>query len=119
MNRPNTRLAIIILTLLTALVHLYLNINTGTFVFQPIFTMNALGYLALLVLMFWPPAFMAGMLKGREKLLHYIFIGYTAVTIVAYFIVNGADSFSNPIGLATQVIEAVLIYALWQHSRSV
>src|SRR6185295_6163180 len=104
--------AIIILTLLTALIHLYLNINTGAFIFQPIFTLNALGYLALLVALFWPPAFLAGMLKGRERLLHYIFIAYTAVTIVAYFVVNGAGGFSNPIGLATKVIEVLLIFAL-------
>jgi hypothetical protein len=118
MNRPNLRNAIIILTLITALVHFYLNFNTGTFVFQPIFTLNALGYLALLVALFWPPAFLAGMLKGRETLLHYVFIGYTAVTIVAYFAINGAGGFTNVIGLGTKVVEALLIFALWQHLRS-
>lgn len=118
MTRPNTRLAIIILTLLTALIHLYLNINTGSFVFQPMFTANALGYLALLVALLWPPAFLAGMLKGRTTLLHYVYIGYTAVTIVAYFAVNGAGGFTNPIGLATKVIEALLIVALWNHLRA-
>jgi hypothetical protein len=118
MNRPNPRTAIILLTLITALVHLYLNINTGTFVFQPMFTLNALGYLALLVALLWPPAFVAGMLKGREKLLHYVFIGYTAVTIVAYFAVNGAGSFTYPLGLATKVVEALLIFSLWQHLRT-
>lgn len=118
MNRPNPRLAIILLTLITALVHFYLNINTGAFVFQPMFTLNGLGYLALLAALFWPPAFVAGMLRGREKLLHYVFIGYAAVTIVAYFAVNGAGGFIYPLGLATKVVEALLIFSLWRHLRA-
>lgn len=118
MNRSTLRTAIIILTLITAAIHLYLNINTGSFVFQPMFTANALGYLALLVALFWPPAFLAGMVRGRERLLHYVFIGYTAVTVIAYFAVNGAGGFTNPIGLVTKVVEVLLIVALWQHLRS-
>jgi hypothetical protein len=97
MNRPTLRTAIIALTLATAAIHLYLNFNTGKFEFQPMFTLNALGYIALMVAFFkWVPL---PLLEGRGRLLWYVYIGYTALTIVGYFAVNGARSFSNPVGL--------------------
>jgi hypothetical protein len=104
------RPAIIVLTLATAAIHLVLSASAGL-----MFLLNGLGYIALLaaVLGWLPLAF----LKGREGLLHYAFMAYTAVTLVAYFVVNGGESFSNVLGLATKVIELVLIVALWQHLR--
>lgn len=113
MNRPALRIVIIALTLVTAAIHLYLNFNTGRFEFQPMFTLNALGYLALLASFFqWVPV---PFLAGRGRLLWQIFMGYTALTIVAYFAVNGAKSLSNPIGLADKAVEALLIASLWIH----
>jgi hypothetical protein len=116
MSRSNLRLAIIILTLLTAAIHVYLNFNTGTFSFQPVFTLNALGYLALLALFFkWIDV---PFLRGREKLLWYAFMGYTALTLVAYFAVNGAAGFANPVGLIDKVVELFLLIALWLHKEN-
>jgi hypothetical protein len=113
MNRSTLRTAILIFGLVTTAIHFYLNFNTGKFEFQPIFTLNALGYLALLGALLVRPSFLA----GRERLVHYVFIGYTAVTIVAYFAVNGAGSFSNPVGLLAKVDEVLLIASLWLDLR--
>lgn len=115
MNRSTLRIAIIVLTLITAGIHLYLNVRMGRF--DPAFTANGLGYLALMVALFMPPPFLAGMLKGREALLHYIYMGFAAITIIAYFAIS-AQAFTDPIGLFTKADEVLLIIALWLHLRA-
>ena len=55
MNRSNLRIAILIFGLFTAVVHLYLNVRMGGF--DPAFTANGLGYLALLGLFFFNHAY--------------------------------------------------------------
>ena len=77
--KGSARTGILVFGLVTALVHLVvLNVLLGGI--SPIFTLNGLGYLALLAAFFLNPA----MLQGRRRLLHYAFIAYTAVTIVAW-----------------------------------
>ena len=115
MNRSTLRTAIIILTLITAGIHLYLNVRSGHF--EPAFTANALGYLALMVALFMPPPFLAGMLKGRETLLHYVYMGFTAITIIAYFVIS-AQAFTDVLGLIAKADEVLLIVALWLHLRA-
>lgn len=116
MSRSNLRLAIIVLALLTAAIHVYLNFNTGVFVFQPAFAANAIGYIALLILFFkWVDV---PFMRGREKLLWYVFMGYVVLTIIAYFAVNGAMAFSNPVGLFDKVVELLLLIALWLHKEN-
>ena len=115
MNRSTLRTAIIILTLITAGIHLYLNVRIGHF--DPAFTANALGYLALMVALFMPPPFLAGMLKGRETLLHYVYMGFAAITIIAYFVIS-AQAFTDVLGLIAKADEVLLIIALWLHLRA-
>jgi hypothetical protein len=116
MNRPMLRNAIVVLTLATAAIHLYLNFNTGAFVPQPAFIANAIGYVALLAAFFkWVNL---PFLNGREKSLWYVYLGYTALTIVAYFAVNGAESFTYTLGIVTKIIEVLLIAALWLHKEN-
>jgi hypothetical protein len=107
MTRSNLRLAIAVLTIATALIHFSLNFNTGAFVFQPMFTLNGLGYLGLLAALWFPLSFLA----GRERLVHYVFIGYTAVTILGWVAVGAR----NIVGYGDKLIEVLLIAALWQH----
>ena len=110
MSKSNLRIAILVLGLATALVHLYLNIRSGRFDFA--FTANGLIYLALLFAFFQP--IKLSFLAGREKLIHYVFMGFAAITIVAYFIVSD-QRFTDGLGLTTKVIEVLLIVALWMH----
>jgi hypothetical protein len=117
MNRSTLRGTIVILTLATAVIHFALvppmaqALGVGSTV--P-FILNGVGYLALLAAWWMRPAFLA----GRERLVTYVFIGFTAVTIVAYFAVNQGASFSNPVGVLDKVVEVLLIAALWLDMRS-
>jgi hypothetical protein len=102
MNRSVLRAAIVILGLATALIHLYLNIFYGEF--SVLFTLNGLGYLALLAALFLNVRFVA----NRRKLVHYLFIGYTVVTIVAWIAIGSRDM----VAYADKVIEVLLVIAL-------
>lgn len=114
MNLRWLRGAIIVLTLATAIVHLaVLNIRMGQI--DPAFTANGVGYLASLGAWLFKPSFLA----GREREVHYAYIGYTVVTILAWVAI-GQKNLSDPLGLlgyATKTIELLLIGALWQYWR--
>lgn len=113
MNRSTLRTVILVTGLITALVHLVLlNIGILQEKGQPdvLFTLNGLGYFALLAAFFFRPSF----LSGRGKMLHYVFIFYTAATILAWVLV-GARNFT---GWATKLDELILIYALVVHLRA-
>ncbi len=103
MSDRNTRLIIALLTLFTAAVHLVvLNLNG----LHPEFALNGLGYLGLLgALWFRFPA-------GQQRLLHYAYIAFALVTIIAYFYVNASVGF-GVLGLATKAVEVLLIVFLW------
>lgn len=112
MSKANLRIAIIVLTLITAVVHLLLNLAS----IQIPFILNAIGYVVLLaVFLKW---INLGFLKGRAKLVWYVFMGFTVVTIIAYFAVNGGASFTNPVGLFTKADEVLLLIALWMHKEN-
>lgn len=113
MNRSTQRAAIAVLTVLTAIIHLVLAFPQGIPAGIP-FLLNGVGYLVLLALLWFKPGFVA----GRERWLYYAFIGFTAITVVAYFAVNGGASFANPVGIADKVIEVVLMVLLWQDMRA-
>lgn len=101
MSGNTTRIVIILLTLVTAFVHGVL-LNLGGFSF--LFTLNALGYLALL------GAFIYKFPPGREVLVHYALMAYAAVTIIAWFVMNGDR---GVLGYSTKVVELLLIFFLW------
>ena len=102
MSGTTTRLAIILLTLFTAIVHgVVLNMQMGHI--DLLFTLNGLGYLGLLgaYLLKFPP--------GREALVHYAFMAYTLVTIVAWVAIGER----NLLGYSTKAVEVLLIIFLW------
>jgi hypothetical protein len=105
MNKSTLRTLIIVFTLITALIHLIAGIRFTDY----LFILNALGYLVLLVAVLRPFAF----LQGQERLVHYGFIAYTAVTIIAWLVING--DFTNPLGVGTKIVELLLIIVLWLH----
>lgn len=107
--------AIIVVTgLFTAIVHLVvLNID---FIEEygrpdPLFTLNGLGYLALLAAYFWKTP----VLEQRRGLVRWAFIAYTAVTILAWVAV-GERQGSLP--YLTKLDEVILILALWMDGRA-
>ena len=109
MNRSTLRIGIVIFGLFTAIVHLVLlNIRMGGF--DPAFTANGIGYLVLLGLFVFNPPFLA----GRERLLHYVYMGFAAVTIVAFLIIGDKR---DVLGWITKTDEVLLILSLWQDLR--
>lgn len=107
MSRFNSKqIGIIILTIVTALIHLLLGIGSeGAFRF--IFILNFLGYIALLAGLYFLPQ-----LAGRRSLIRWAFIAYTAVTIVLYFVFNWPDVW-GPMGLLDKAVEIILLVLLW------
>ena len=110
MNRSVLRTAILILGLVTALIHLVvLNIRMGHL--DLLFTLNGLGYLGLLGAFFVNPPIVA----GRRRLLSYAFMGFAAVTIVAWVVLGDMD---DRLAWATKLDELLLIAALAMNLRN-
>lgn len=113
MNRATLRAAIVVLTLITAVVHLVV-LNIGIYQLKggidPLFTLNGLGYLVLLGVLVLRPSFLA----GNENLVHWAFIAYTAVTIIAWVAIGS----KNTLGFLTKLDEVLLILALFGHMRA-
>ena len=101
-----SRTGIIVLTLITGVIHLAL----GIFQSDTLFLLNGVGYLVLLYLTFWAPAF----LSGQASLIRWAFIAFTLVTIIAYFGAWGLEGFSQPVGLLTKIVEVLLLIGLWR-----
>ena len=104
---------ITLLTLTTALIHIFLGINGGLSLMPEdglniLFVLNGMGYLYLVVAVFWTPNF----LKDRNPLLRRVFIGYVLITIVLYFVINGAEGLTSPLGMFTKVVEVLLLLGI-------
>ena len=97
------RIGIVVLTLATALIHLQLNFP------DPVFILNGLGYLALLVALFVPTP----RIQRYRRIARWALIGYTALTIFLWIIVGAR----TPIGYVDKIIEVALISLLLLDAR--
>ena len=98
--------AIIALTLATAVIHLILGFMSGG-AFGAVFILNGLGYIVLLVALYFVPQLVA-----QRSMIRYALLLFTAVTFILYFAFNWPDIWS-PMGLIDKAIELVLIILLW------
>jgi len=105
MYRSSLRIAITVLTVITALVHLILGIKYIDFTFL----LNGIGYLALLAALLFDFSFLA----DKKKWLHFIYMAYTIATILAWLLLNG--NFRDPLGVGTKLAEVLLVVALGLH----
>jgi hypothetical protein len=104
MSKQTLRYAILVLGLITGVIHTVILPLLGfEWLLMPL---NGIGFIVLTGLVFFDPAF----LSGQRKLIIYLFLAYTLVTIVGYFVVN---STYDPIGIITKVDEVLLMIALW------
>ncbi len=97
---------IALLTIITAAIHLWFGfgfLNTGGM----IFVLNGVGYLFLLILLLAPIAPLA----TYRPLIRWLFIAYTAVTVFAWLLIEGAAR--TPIAYFDKVVEVALIALLW------
>lgn len=100
------QIVIIVLGLLTGIIHLALFFLSNNF----LMLLNGLGYLGLLLAYFVKFDF----LPLKRDWIRWAFIAYAAVTFIAYFVSWGMDSFANPMGVVTKLIEVALIYMLYR-----
>jgi hypothetical protein len=91
---------IFLLTLATAAIHLYLGLSFG----NTLFVLNGLGYLGLLAALQLPIPQLARF-RGAVR---WALVGYTALTIVLYFI----DNPGMTIGYVDKAVEVALIALL-------
>jgi ABC-type microcin C transport system permease subunit YejB len=111
MKRSTLRAVILVTGLITALIHLVLlNISMGKI--DPLFTLNGLGYLALLAALFLN----LPVVSKQQPLVHWAFMTFTAVTILAFIVI--APRPYTPLGYITKLDEIVLIAALYMHLRA-
>lgn len=106
MSENSTRFMITILTVFTAIVHLVV-LNLGGL--QPLFLLNGLGYFGLLgaLLLRFP--------RNQQVLLHYAYMGYALVTILAWAAMGTRDA----LGYSTKLVEVLLIVFLWLNLKRV
>jgi hypothetical protein len=95
-------IGIIVLTLATALIHFYLNVLMGKI--DPLFTLNGLGYLALLAALFLP----LPLLSRYRPLIKWVMVIYTLITIAAWIFLGARDF----LGYLDKLIEAALVVLL-------
>jgi hypothetical protein len=105
MSKQTLRYAILLFGLIAGVIHLVVLPLLGfEWLLMPL---NGLGYLVLTWLVYFNPAFVS----GRRTLLLYLFMAYTLVTIVGYFVVNAPPY--DTVGIVTKVAEVLLLVALW------
>jgi len=112
---------IILLGLFTAILHLSAAFDKVLFPESPdpLFILNGLGYLGLLVAYFAPIKFF----QERHKLVWWVLFGYVILTIAAwifiwviqYVIINGVPFFSHDslYGVPSKIAEVIILALLW------
>jgi len=99
------RAGVIVLTVGTALIHLYLGLQGF-----PLFILNGLGYLALLAALTLP----IPRISDYRSLTRWVLAGYTTLTILLWILVGARNS----IGYADKIIELALIVLLVLEARN-
>ena len=107
------QIVIILLAVATAAIHLFLAFVampavTGTV--DIVFLLNGLGYLALVAALYLPLPF----LEERRPFVRWVLVGYTAVTILAWFLLA---SERTTLGYVDKLIEIALIVLLYLDSQ--
>lgn len=99
---------IVFLTVATAVIHLALAaLNWGSGLLPIMFALDGIGFILLIVLLYF-----TGRSGASRRTIRWILIAYTLLTIILYFVFNGSGSFSSALGLVTKGIEALLIILL-------
>ena len=101
------QIGIILLTVATALIHFSLLFP------DTLFILNGLGYLTLLGAYFLPIDF----LRDRHNLVRWLFIAFTAVTILGWVAIGDKSWPGGALGYVTKLIEVGLISLLFVDGR--
>jgi hypothetical protein len=105
MSKQTLQYIILVLGLISGVIHtVILPLMGFEWLLMPL---NGLGFFVLSGLVFFDPPF----LSGQRKLIIYLFMAYTLVTILGYFLVNSFPF--DLIGIISKVDEVLLLIALW------
>jgi hypothetical protein len=105
MSKQTLRYTILVLGLITGVIHTVILPLLGfKWLLMPL---NGLGFFVLTGLVFFDPSF----LSRQRKLVVYLFMAYTLVTIVGFFVLNSPPF--DLISIITKLDEVLLIIALW------
>ena len=96
-------IAIFLLALATAIIHISLLFP------DPLFILNGLGFLALLLLYF----LRTNLTLSYHRLIHSVFIGYTVITILAWIAIGDKSWPAGALGYVTVFIEIALAILLF------
>ena len=103
---PKLRISIIVLTVATAAVHLYLGFHG-----LPLFVLNGLGYLTLLAALYGP---IPRLLPYRNAV-RWLLVGFAALTILLWLVITGGNS--TTIGYVDKAVGVLLIILLVAEAR--
>lgn len=107
------QIAIIVLAVATALIHLYLAfvrlIPDLGFAGGVPFILNGIGYLVLVAALYAPSAALA----PHRSLIRWVLVGYTALTVLLWVFIGSRDT----IAYIDKLIEIVLIVLLFVDTR--
>ena len=101
------RLGVVILTVATAAIHLYLGLSSGL----PLFVLNGLGYLTLLAALYMP----IPRLAPHRNTVRWLLVGFAALTILLWLVIIGGNS--TTIGYIDKLVEVLLIILLVAEAR--
>lgn len=99
---------IIILTLITAGIHLSLLFP------DTLFILNGLGYLGLLAAYTLP----LPVVKDNRRLVRWVFMAYTIVTILAWVVMGEKSWPAGALGYLAKLVELGLLASLWRDKAS-
>lgn len=108
MSKSQIQVAIIVLAIATALIHLILSFwfPSGP---DPIFILNGLGYIGLIVLLYGP----LPQLARYRRQLRWVLLLYTAVTILLWVVIGARSA----IAYINKLIEVALLVLLWTEDQ--
>lgn len=113
MSRANLRTGMIIFTVITALVHLFLGVNglrKGEFeLLNILWTLNGLGYLGLLA------AFLGYVPFFKGKQVEYVLMAFALITIVAWVFMG---TLTDKVAWVTKADEVLLLITTFMHTRA-
>jgi len=102
------QIMIVLLTVVTAVIHLMLAFVAPDPLFTPLFLLNGVAYLLLLAGLFLPLPFT----QGRKGLIRWALIGLAALTIVAWLVVGDKSLPGAALAYITKAVEVGLIILL-------
>ena len=104
MSDKMLRYGILVFGLVTGIIHaVILNLLELNW----LMLLNGLGFFVLT----WAVLANPGFLAGQRKMIFYLFMAYTLVTIVGFFVLNSPPY--GPLAIIAKIDEVLLMVALW------